>query len=192
MAPESHPTLELRLSAQVATASSTSDGALHVLVLSLFDECHAGLLRYVQAFGLETEAAEDVVQDVFLALFQHLRRGRPRDHLRGWLFQVAHNLALRERRRRRRGSWVAACDDAHLERIADGHASPEDALAEADEVRRVRDALRVLTRRDRQCLYLRAEGLRYRDIARVLGMSLGGVAKSLARALGHLSSDDGR
>jgi RNA polymerase sigma-70 factor (ECF subfamily) len=52
----------------------------------------------------------------------------------------------------------------------------------------MRAALGALSPRDRQCLSLRAEGLRYRDIARVLGMSLGGVAKAIARAIDHLSS----
>jgi RNA polymerase sigma-70 factor (ECF subfamily) len=44
----------------------------------------------------------------------------------------------------------------------------------------------VLPARDRRCLYLRAEGLRYRDIAGILGMSLGGVALSLARSFSRL------
>jgi RNA polymerase sigma-70 factor (ECF subfamily) len=45
--------------------------------------------------------------------------------------------------------------------------------------------------RDRQCVYLRAEGLCYRDIARTLGISLGSVAKSLTRALTRLTSAEG-
>jgi len=46
--------------------------------------------------------------------------------------------------------------------------------------------IRALPPRDRRCLLLRAEGLRYRDIADTLGMSLGGVAKSLARSIARL------
>ena len=44
--------------------------------------------------------------------------------------------------------------------------------------------------RDRQCLFLRAEGLRYRDIARTLDLSLGGVAKSLGRTMTRLTNAD--
>ena len=61
------------------------------------------------SFGLRNEEAEDVVQDVFLSLFRHLRLGRSRSHLRGWLFRVAHNLALKQRtslqRRQANRSW---------------------------------------------------------------------------------------
>jgi RNA polymerase sigma-70 factor (ECF subfamily) len=42
---------------------------------------------------------EDVVQDVFLEVFRHLQRGGSRLNLQGWLFRVAHNLALKRRTR---------------------------------------------------------------------------------------------
>ena len=45
----------------------------------------------------------------------------------------------------------------------------------------------ALPEQDRRCLFLRAEGLRYREIAETLGMSLGGVSLSLARSLARLA-----
>ena len=71
-------------------------------VLALFDECGAPLIRYVGAFGVNVHDTEDVVQDVFLSLFRHVQLGRPRTNLRGWLFRVAHNLALKQRLRTKR------------------------------------------------------------------------------------------
>jgi RNA polymerase sigma-70 factor (ECF subfamily) len=49
-----------------------------------------------------------------------------------------------------------------------------------------------LPEQDRCCLGLRAEGLRYREIAKVLGMSLGAVSVSLQRSLARLGRADGR
>ena len=43
--------------------------------------------------------------------------------------------------------------------------------------------VQALPEQSRWCLYLRAEGLRYREIAEVLGMSLGAVSLSLERSL---------
>jgi RNA polymerase sigma-70 factor (ECF subfamily) len=43
--------------------------------------------------------------------------------------------------------------------------------------------VRALPPQDQHCLHLRAEGLRYREIAHVLGMSLGAVALTLSRSL---------
>ena len=47
--------------------------------------------------------------------------------------------------------------------------------------------MKALTEQDQRCLALRAEGLRYREIADVLGMSLGAVAKSLERSLERIA-----
>jgi RNA polymerase sigma-70 factor (ECF subfamily) len=155
-------------------------------VMVLFDRCAPPLLRYVSSFGLRNEEAEDVVQEVFLSLFRHLRLGRSRSHLRGWLFRVAHNLALRQRttlqRRQANRSW----DDTAAAGRADPSPDPEARLAQAERRQRLTSVLQALPERDRQCIVLRAEGLRYREIAAALGMSLGSVAKSLTRSITRL------
>jgi RNA polymerase sigma-70 factor (ECF subfamily) len=159
-------------------------------VLRLFDECAPGLRRYVTAFGLTVEVTDDVVQEVFLQLFRHLQLGRSRANLRGWVFRVGHNLALRHReraaRRNRREGW----DLELVDRVIDPAADPEQQLADGRRTRRLRAVVRALPERDRQCLFLRAEGLRYRDIAKTLDISLGGVAKSLARSMTRLTNAD--
>jgi RNA polymerase sigma-70 factor, ECF subfamily len=52
--------------------------------------------------------------------------------------------------------------------------------------------VRAMPEQDQCCLSLRAEGLRYREIARVLGISLGSVANSLERTLSRLARADER
>ena len=49
----------------------------------------------------------------------------------------------------------------------------------------------ILPERDRRCLQLRAEGLKYREIARILGISLGAVSISLSRSLARMTSAAG-
>lgn len=159
-------------------------------VLLLFDRCARPLLRYVASFGLSAEESEDVVQDVFLALFRHLRLDRSRTNLKGWLFQVAHNLALRQRKRIHRRATAPWDETAHGP--ADPAPSPEARLVQHERRQRLKPVLKALPARDRQCLFLRAEGLRYRDIAETLGMSLGAVAKSLARSITRLVNADRR
>jgi RNA polymerase sigma-70 factor (ECF subfamily) len=160
-------------------------------VLHLFDQHSPRLRRYIGSFGLRAEAADDVLQDVFLSLFRHVLLGRSRHNLRGWIFQVGHNLALKHRRsasrsQRTERSW----DDVLSESLVDPGDNPERQLAAAERQRRLRAVLRAMPERDRQCLYLRAEGLRYRDIARALDISLGSVAKSMTRAMTRLMNAD--
>ena len=66
-------------------------------------------------------------------------------------------------------------------------ATPEEMFERAHSEERIQAVIQALPEQDRRCLYLRAEGLRYREIAETLGVSLGSVANSLERAIGKLS-----
>jgi len=171
--------------------ASPSSVDAHDLVLRALDDCGPGLRRYVGSFGLGADATDDVVQEVFLSLFRHVRLGRPRTHVKGWLFRVAHNLALKHRQQRsRRLQTETEWDVTLAERLVDPAATPEQVLADDRRMRRLRRVLEALPERDRRCVYLRAEGLCYRDIASTLGISLGTVAKSLVRAIARLARAD--
>jgi RNA polymerase sigma-70 factor, ECF subfamily len=150
-------------------------------VVSYFDSSRVPLLRYLAGLGLPVEDGEEIVQEVFLSLFQHLRRGGDRTNLRGWIFRVAHNLALKRRTRTRRHA-AAPC-----ERLSDPAPGPEEQYFNGETGRRVDAVVRALAEQDRRCLLLRAEGLRYREIAGTLAMSLGAVSISLARSLARIA-----
>lgn len=154
----------------------------------LFDECAPAVRRYVRSCGIAPDVADDIVQEAFVALFQHLRKGGGRENLRGWLMQVGYRHALKHRQRESRRSRWQLPWDVKAERVSDPGDGPEAAIAATQDQRRLRAVLKALPERDRQCVCLRAEGLRYRDIAKVLGISLGAVAKSLTRAVGRLTA----
>jgi len=161
-------------------------------IIQLFDHLRDGLLRYVVSLGLGPHDAEDVIQEVFLSLFRHLRLGRSRANLRGWVFRVAHNLALKHRQRAQRRQANGAAAEEALENHVDPAANPEEQLTKNQQQRHLLLAVAALSEPDQLCLRLRAEGLRYREIADVLDISLGAVAKSLARSMERLMRVDGR
>jgi len=165
-----------------------STAAVQVQVLQLFDACAPGLRRYVRSCGLPPEAAEDVVQEAFLALFRHLCRGGGTENLRGWLVQVCYRLALKQRARMaKRHQHEISLDGPCLE-VVDPAADPESAVAGQQQQRRLRAVIHALPERDRQCLWMRAEGVTYRDIAATLDISLGAVAKAVGRAVVRLTN----
>jgi RNA polymerase sigma-70 factor (ECF subfamily) len=170
-------------------ASSTGNdmpSPLEAEVTDLFDQLRAPVLRYLGSFGLLTQDTEEIVQEVFLALFVHLRRGKPRTNLHAWIFRVAHNLGLKRWQANRR--VPSGIEDLSP---ADSALDPEQQAADSQRSSRLLAVVRALSEQDRRCLYLRAEGLRYREIVEVLGMSLGSVAQSLERSLERLSRADG-
>ena len=157
-------------------------------VVLLFDACAPAVRRYVCSCGIAPDVADDIVQETFVALFQHLRKGGGRENLHGWVMRVGYHLALKQRRRdQRRTRWQLPWE-TEANGVCDPTAGPEQQWLAREDCQRVRSVLRALPDRDRQCVYLRAEGLRYRDIAAVLGISLGAVAKSLARAVTRLAA----
>lgn len=174
-------------------AGSTADSVCSEAeneVIGLFDEYRSRLLRYVLSIGLTVHHGEEIVQEVFLALFRHLRLGRPKDNLRGWIFRVAHNLALKERMSEQSRPDRAVLDEMLAAAQVDPEPNPEQHLALRQRHTHLLAAVRALPERDQYCLHLRAEGLRYREIAQVLGMSLGAVSISLSRSLAKLERAD--
>jgi RNA polymerase sigma-70 factor (ECF subfamily) len=162
---------------------------LETEVVNLFDQLRERVLRYLLSLGVPVSDGEEIVQEVFLALFEHLRQGRSRENLRGWVFRVAHNLGLKRRQRMWRDgrSLNTTAEAQAVQLLADPSPDPEVQAASRQKQRRLLAVVEVLPEQDRQCLFLRAEGLRYREIATVLDVSLGTVASSLAKSLARLA-----
>lgn len=52
-------------------------------VVQLFEQFRNPLLRYLMTIGVNVQDGEEVIQETFLALFQHLKKGKRGDNLRG-------------------------------------------------------------------------------------------------------------
>jgi RNA polymerase sigma-70 factor (ECF subfamily) len=185
------PDLAIGLSAPAATAGRSNEPSeLEREIIGLFDQLRDRLLRYVLAFGVSVHDSEEIIQEVFLSLFRHLRSGKSRRNLRGWVFRVAHNLAIKQRYANRRSQDRLESYENVAERQPDRSPNPEEQLMAGQREKRLRAVLHVLPEQDQRCLRLRAEGLRYREIAGVLGISLGAVSISLTRSLERLGRAD--
>lgn len=151
---------------------------------TLFRELRTPLLRYLAGLGLSVEEAQDVVQDAFLSLHRHLAGGGSQENIRSWLFRVAHNRArsFQQSYARRFGEPLDPVFDA-----ASHEATPEQALLVEEKFRRLDKAIRTLAAQEQECLMLRAEGLRYRQIGEVLGIPTSTVADMVERAIKKLA-----
>jgi len=190
MLPSSYENASFAMSATVGL--STKASRIEEEVMQLFDEFRNPLLRYSLSFGLPIHDAEEVIQEVFLALFRHLHLDRSRKNIRGWLFRVAHNLTLKQCLVNQTLAQRTVADANVAEEHVDPEPSPEEMMSAAQRRSRLLAVVQALPENDQHCLRLRAEGLRYREIATVLGMSLGAVSISLTRSLARLVRADGR
>jgi RNA polymerase sigma-70 factor (ECF subfamily) len=147
----------------------------------LFRTYHAPLVRYLTRRLGDRDWAEEVAQETFL---RALRQDALTNE-RSWLFAVATNLVRDEARRherRRRHLELLAAEEA--ERTVE----PEPTSAErAHEQAMARKAVEALAERDRLALLMREEGLNYEEIAEALGLSVGSIGTTLARARRRLA-----
>ena len=174
---------------EAAKKSQSSPTPLEQEVIDLFDALRDSLFRYILSNGLSAHDSEDIIQEVFLALFRHLKLGRSRHNLRGWVFRVAHNLSLKRRFANQKNSQQLPRDGSPL---SDSAPNAEEQLVFSEKHALLVSVFKALPELDQNCIRLRAEGLKYREIAEVLGISLAGVSVCLARALARLQRADGR
>src|ERR1700734_458453 len=176
----------------VEAALSAKPSEIEREIMELFEQFRNPLLRYALSFGIPVHDAEEVIQEVFLSLFRHLQLRRSRKNLRAWIFRVTHNLALKQRYANQKSRDKTASDWTIAEQQPDPSPDPEQQLSSARRRQRLLAVVNAFTDADKGCLTLRAEGLRYREIAAVLGMSLGAVSISLTRSLARLTRADQR
>jgi len=182
------PVAEIALSSR-AIAVSQSANATEQRVSELFEQLRGRIYRYVLVISGVPEEAEEVTQESFLRLYQTLRQGTRIDEPQFWLFRVAHNLTInRQRRARFEKSYDFATWEMIAENRADPSPSPEQDAIQREKYESIRNGLARLTDQENRILHLRAEGLRYRQIAEVLGIGKSTVADILRGGIDKLKA----
>jgi RNA polymerase sigma-70 factor, ECF subfamily len=159
--------------------------AFGALVRRYQDRLYPTLLRLTGC----AEDAHDLLQDAFLRAFEKLGRFHGDSSFYTWIYRIAVNLALSDRRRRRctrrlpegpEGMAIDPPDDP-------GQSDPSLPLERAERDDRVQEALNALAPDHRAVVVLKdLDGLRYEEIAAVLGVPVGTVRSRLHRARGEL------
>jgi RNA polymerase sigma-70 factor (ECF subfamily) len=152
-------------------------------VLGHFEQLRAPVFRYLLRKTQNAARAEDLTQEAFLRLCRHLQDGRPLDNPKSWLLTVANNLAIDTNRHDGHEKDLDESSWKEIEESRSGRQSdPEKLLLQQERHDRLHMAVLNLTPLQRQCLHLRAEGLRYREIAELQQISVSTVVDAVRRA----------
>ena len=149
---------------------------------------------YYSALGLvgSPEDARDLSQDAFARAYRARQTIDPDRPFFAWLYQIVRRLCFnfnRDRRSRREklrdaSLWLA--EEAEARAPAPG---PSRVLETSELCRTVRQAIEELPEREREVLVLKEfEGLRYREIAELVGIPIGTVMSRLYTARKHLAA----
>lgn len=155
---------------------------------ALFDVLYAPLRRFAFTLVRDAAAAEDLVQDAFVRLWDRRERLDDACSVRAYLFRIVRNLAFNARRdaatQRRLLDDPVALDSAAVPR---GFAAPDAAAAGEDLSGRLAGWLDELPPRQREALLLsRVEGLSHAEVAEAMGCAPRTVNNHLVAALATL------
>jgi RNA polymerase sigma-70 factor, ECF subfamily len=179
----------------VALAQQGRDSAFRELIRRYERPVFSLIYRMVR----DRELAEDLAQDTFIKVLNHIDRYRPEFKLSSWLFKIANNVAIDHLRRRQLdtisidGSPHAQTQDAIEATSFDVVGQQESALDEMEarelggEIER---AIASLRPEYRSCIMLRhVEGRSYEEIAATLDLPLGTVKTYIHRARHELRKE---
>jgi RNA polymerase sigma-70 factor, ECF subfamily len=173
------PKRALALAADRTSGSMTLSERVH----DLFEQLRLPVFRYLLRKTRDSGRAEDITQETFLRLFRHLRENRLLDNPKAWIFTVANNLAVDASRDESRTKDLDETTWKDIEESRSGlQADPEKLMLQRERLDRLHIAVLNLTPLQRECLHLRAEGLRYREIAGLLELSPSTVMDAVRRA----------
>jgi RNA polymerase sigma-70 factor (ECF subfamily) len=149
----------------------------------IYDRYAEPIYRYLYRYLGDADLAQDLTSEAFLRLLKVLGTSRaPREQLRGWLYRVAHNLAMDWYRQQAKG-YPLPLD----EELAAGGDSPPSRVAGRQLQQQLREAIHQLTPTQQQVIVLRfGEGLKLAEIGQLLGKSEGAIKLLQYRAIRRL------
>ena len=142
---------------------------------------YAGMVyRVALRMVCRVEDAEEVTQEVFVAVHRHLKTFAGNAQLKTWIYRIAVNCSLNALKKRKRNpevSWDEGFDPE------DPRQGVREAVEKEEGEAKISSLLEGLNADQKMCLVLRAqEGLSYDEIARALNININTVRSRLKRA----------
>jgi len=161
-----------------------------------FDTAYNTFYRPIYTFSFSmlgnAEEAEDISQETFMKLYNHLSQHPPLENTRNWLYRVASNFCINHIRRqnifRKILSRTADPENRRVHHPSGRNPVERDFIRE-QEIEMVRNALDKLPKREQALLILYRDKFSYADMAEILDMKKTSVGKILSRAREKLARE---
>jgi RNA polymerase sigma-70 factor, ECF subfamily len=129
--------------------------------------------RLCRAWLGSDDDVEDLFQEIMSNVWNALPSFRGEAAISTWLYRIAVNTALLHRRKRRKSE--------PLPEIVDSSAGAHESLEERERIAALRRAIATLPNQDRLIVTLLLEGLSYKEISEVTGLTVNYVGVKISR-----------
>ncbi|HEY7392528.1 MAG TPA: RNA polymerase sigma factor [Bryobacteraceae bacterium] len=143
------------------------------LFVALFEQSRAGVRRLCYSYLNSASEVDDLFQEIMTNVWNSLPNFRGEANLSTWVYRIAVNTALIHRRRRR--------PSEELPDIPDQRVSTQRDLERRERLEALHRAIAQLADQDRLIVSLLLEGLSYKEIADVTGITVNYVGVKISR-----------
>ena len=149
-------------------------------LVELYNRYHLGIYNYAARLTGDPDVAEDILQEVYIAVWQGASRFRHNSSVKTWIYRITHNQAVSWIRKHKR---MELAKDAILEEPLD----LEESIAKSWRAEEIRAALEMLNPIHRATVELAfVHELSYAEIGEVLDCPVGTVKSRMSNAIRNL------
>lgn len=156
---------------------------------AIFYHYRGRLYHYIFTITASRETAEDTVHDVFLKIWNNREKMAGIEHMNAYLFRICHNQAISGLRRMAKETLILS----ELKQEKTPFLSESDPASQKEILASIQQAVNQLSPQQRQVFLLsRQDGLKHKQIAEQLGVSINTVKTHLGQALRFLREEIGQ
>lgn len=177
-----HMTATEDTSAIASALAEISDGNTHAVTV-IYERMGRQILSLGRAVTGSQSSGEDVLQETVLKIIENIHTYRKDGNAKAWIMAIARNTAIDMKKRSSRLGTDSDTDRSELE----GGREYDFSSTKQSEIMDVMSALSRLDDTDREIVVMKAmSGLKHKDIAKLLGITVDASKKRYRRALEKL------
>ena len=128
----------------------------------------------------DTDVAADIVQEVFIYLYEKMQKGYQVNYLRSWLSKAIYNRSIDYLRKPKGNVNLKSLNISNSENIS---------LENEETKQAITNALEKLGSNEKLLAILYSEGFSYKEMADISGIKLSSIGKTLSRTLIKLKKE---
>lgn len=156
----------------------------HDYYYCLMKRYEASLMNYIRKLAGVTQVdAEDILQEVFIDIYQNLNDYDQRFRFSSWIFRIAHNRTISTIRKRRNDNQAISWDEHDLDQLVQSGFSLEGNIIQRIDHQHLLNLIKALPLKYREVLLLKFVEMKdYREISDILKKPIGTIGTLINRA----------